>query len=714
MNNLPLTQLGFFVTFGSSKTRNHLVSAGMLKNTFIHLPGVGRKKELALWEAGILTWDDYEKAFPRQAHLFSDHYHEIESALEKSREALKSGDLDFFAERLPKNEHYRIALAKPHDTLFLDIETTGLSLHYDVITLVGASYDDRYECFISGTDKKHIRRLLERAKCLVTFNGTLFDLKFIEKEFEGIRLPKAHVDLRYLCRRIGLTGGQKAIETEIGLRRPEEIESVVGERAPLLWHYYRMGNREPGMLLVEYNHADVEGMKSILDHAVGKVTRSDLGALNGKSFHRFSDNLSRLSFTEQRSAVRKNRVFVPVYRKKHGPQITYKELGKDIDLDGLRIVGIDLTGSESRATGWALLRGNRSETKLIHTDADIIVETINALPDVVSIDSPLSLPEGRTRVTDDDPKREEAGIMRKCERELKRRGVNVYPSLIPSMQRMTARGIRLAGQFRSLGIPVIESYPGAAQDIMDIPRKRAGLAHLKKGLADFGLEGDFTDSDLSHDELDAITAAAVGLFFWSGRFEALGDEVEDYLIIPDLSISPEEWLSRKVIGFSGAISAGKTTAGRYLEGRGYSYGRFSLELERQLRDKGIEPTREALQMYGEEVNKEPGQRWLCNRLATSLGDNSKVVVDGLRHPEDHAFLIEKYGPASRHVFIEASESVRRNRCKKRRMLVRDFVEAQKHPIESKVNLLKKLASSTLANEGTIRGFHKGIRELIRA
>ena len=68
--------------------------------------------------------------------------------------------------------------------------------------------------------------------------------------------------------------------------------------------------------------------------------------------------------------------------------------------------------------------------------------------------------------------------MRECERMLKRRGINVYPCLIPSMQKLTRRGIDLAEKFRKLGIPVIESYPGAAQDIVGIPRKRAGLKYL--------------------------------------------------------------------------------------------------------------------------------------------------------------------------------------------------------------------------------------------
>src|SRR5207302_6513839 len=123
------------------------------------------------------------------------------------------------------------------------------------------------------------------------------------------------------------------------------------------------------------------------------------------------------------------------------------------------------------------------------------------------------------RVTNDEPGRDEFGILRQCERILKRRGVNVYPSLIDSMQNLTARGIRLANALRSMGVPVIESYPGAAQDIMGIPRKRASLEYLKDGLADFGIEGDFITNKVSHDELDAITSAIVGVFFWSGKFE---------------------------------------------------------------------------------------------------------------------------------------------------------------------------------------------------
>jgi predicted nuclease with RNAse H fold len=103
------------------------------------------------------------------------------------------------------------------------------------------------------------------------------------------------------------------------------------------------------------------------------------------------------------------------------------------------------------------------------------------------------------------------------------------------MQKLTARGMRLAKMLRRYGITVIESYPGAAQDIMQIPRKHAGLPYLKDGLHEFGIKkGPWYMEKVSHDELDAITSAIVGLFYLAGKYEALGNDDEEYLVIPKL------------------------------------------------------------------------------------------------------------------------------------------------------------------------------------
>jgi predicted nuclease with RNAse H fold len=103
------------------------------------------------------------------------------------------------------------------------------------------------------------------------------------------------------------------------------------------------------------------------------------------------------------------------------------------------------------------------------------------------------------------------------------------------MQALTIRGIKLANELKKHNIEVIESFPGAAQDILQIPRKKTSLEELKQGLIDFGITGDFKDKIISHDELDAITSALVGYFYLSNHYEALGNKDEDYLIIPSLS-----------------------------------------------------------------------------------------------------------------------------------------------------------------------------------
>ena len=197
-------------------------------------------------------------------------------------------------------------------------------------------------------------------------------------------------------------------------------------------------------------------------------------------------------------------------------------------------VGIDLTGSEKKHSGWAVLNDNVASTCPIRTDQELIDTTASQNPTVVVLDAPLSLPAGRLSVFDTDPGRHQFGITRECERALLRVGIRSYPCLIPSMQRLTERGIRLAAEFRSMGFEVIEGYPGGAQDILGIPRKQKGILELAKGIERFGITGSFINKTVSHDELDAITAAIVGCFYLAGSYEAFGNEAEGLLIVPRL------------------------------------------------------------------------------------------------------------------------------------------------------------------------------------
>lgn len=665
----------------------------MLTSTFCHLKGVGEKTERGLWSSGVVSWEDFESRHRPQLSLFNAHDEGSDlSSLADSRKALLAEDADFFARRLPKHEHYRIALSFPAKTLFLDIETTGLSQYYDVITVVGWSIDDEYNVFIQGDDPACLLKALSDAKAIVTFNGSLFDLPFLRSEFASLPIPAAHVDLRFLARRVGFPGGQKHVEASMGWQRLGALADLRGEAAPLLWHKYRRGDVEALKLLLAYNFADIQGMKHIFDVAVDRLREATQLPLFPEAMPRFSklssvDSLDLLPSSAQS--------FVRAYLGQSGPVMT---LG-DLNLPNHRIVGIDLTGSESRPSGWCVIENGTAITRRIGSDEELIQATMLTKPDLISVDSPLSLPKGRITVSDDDPGRQMFGITRECERILKKRGVNVYPSLIQSMQALTARGIRLAKHFRNLGVPVIESYPGAAQDIMNIPRKRADLTLLKAGLVEFGISGDFLDEEVSHDELDAITSAAVGLFFLSGKFEALGNEEEEYLIIPDIKREKVSRVKRKVVGLSGPISSGKTTAGRYLESLGFAYGRYSQVLEALLQETGEPVTRKALQRLGGEVYEGRGQRWLGSELIKRLPETGDLVIDGLRHPEDHSLLVEKFGADFLHIHIDAPESMRRERYLDEGTN-EEFTQATAHPVEANIPKLAELAHTCIPNTGT--------------
>ena len=190
------------------------------------------------------------------------------------------------------------------------------------------------------------------------------------------------------------------------------------------------------------------------------------------------------------------------------------------------VVGIDLAGSPRRDTGVCALRGmSAASIETLHTDQEILdfVESIE--PELVAIDAPLSLPPGRKSLEERN-----AEHFRRSDRELLKRGIRFFPITLGPMRLLTARGIRLKKILTRRGYPVIEIYPGAAQDIFGIPRKQHGLAKLLRGLERLGLRG--LNREMNGDELDAVTGALVGRLYLKGKAEVLGDVKTGAIIVP--------------------------------------------------------------------------------------------------------------------------------------------------------------------------------------
>lgn len=195
-------------------------------------------------------------------------------------------------------------------------------------------------------------------------------------------------------------------------------------------------------------------------------------------------------------------------------------------------LGIDLRSGPRYPTGVAVLGPDRQLRLLdtVRTDEEIEDIVQRFAPAVVAIDAPLALPEGRCCA---DPACECArhGIMREVDRLCAAMGYRPYPTLIPSMVGLTLRGIALGEQLRACGFEVVEVYPGMAQDILGIPRKRDHDG-LRRGLRRAGVRGIPRKRRPTHDELDAATAALVGVLHIEGRTETLNPDAVSPLVAP--------------------------------------------------------------------------------------------------------------------------------------------------------------------------------------
>ena len=489
----------------------------MLERTFIHIPGVGRRTEQELWSAGIRSWDDFEGFFTRSAPISTGLRHRLETYIPQSIDAVRKKEAAFFGRLSKLGEAWRLFPEFASECVFLDIETTGLSTVFDAVTLVGLFDGRRYKVFIDGQNLQELPEQLGRYSVVVTFNGSGFDLRFLRLAFKNLELPPIHIDLRWVARRLGYRGGLKSVERQFGICRDESVQDIDGYEATVLWSRHLRGDRAALQQLIAYNCEDVVHLKAIMEMAYDRLSKQVSGKL-----------WDRRRIYSGVGAVPK----APRLRKSEAKtsRTLVAQLLVRSKIRAPKIVGIDLTGSERRATGWALLHGSGAETKSIVTDTDLIRETLLAKPDIVSIDSPLSVPDGWNRAQ----KQIVAGspIYRKCELALKRMGISVFWCLLPSMKSLTMRGMRLADELRRQGLQVIESYPGAAQDILGIPRKGSSLEELKWGLNRAGIDGGYLQDPVTHDEVDAITSALVGLFYLADDYIALGTAKEDYLIVP--------------------------------------------------------------------------------------------------------------------------------------------------------------------------------------
>lgn len=255
----------------------------MLENTFVHIPGVGSATETALWRRGFTTWSEFLSE-PRIPSISDARKARMDAALSEGRERLREKDSRYFRAKLGERHLWRVLKDFAPRTVYLDIETTGLSLRSPV-TVVGIHDGRRTHSLVRGRDLTgpNLEAVMSSVDLMVTFNGKSFDLPVLRSQYPGWIPDIPHVDLRHLMARLGHTGGLKKIERSFSIERDRRVEMMTGAEAVYLWRLWeRQGKSNALDLLLEYNKADCENLRTLSRYAYEQMRERTFRPSSGR------------------------------------------------------------------------------------------------------------------------------------------------------------------------------------------------------------------------------------------------------------------------------------------------------------------------------------------------------------------------------------------------------------------------------------------------
>jgi hypothetical protein len=136
-----------------------------------------------------------------------------------------------------------------------------------------------------------------------------------------------------------------------------------------------------------------------------------------------------------------------------------------------------------------------------------------------------------------------------------------------------------------------------------------------------------------------------------------------------------------------------------------------LVIDDELLRRGLPTNRATRQLVGREFHEKKGQRWLAEQTIRRVGGSRKIVIDGLRFPEDHTFFVESFGSRFKHVHIVCNDEARRQRYDRTADGSASFSEADTNPVEEAVGKLAQLANQVVDNSGSLPEFCRVINQL---
>jgi len=242
----------------------------VLTKTFCHVPGVGDQTERVLWAHGCDSWQTFLDN-PCEFPLGTANRDTAVAVVEQSIEALETRNHQFFRDALGAKDAWRTWPEFRDSCVYLDIETDG-GMSGDAITLVGLYDGAEFTCLQKDEDLGNFLDILSRYSLIVTFFGTGFDLPMLQRAFPTLQYDQIHLDLCYALRRVGLKGGLKSIEQQLGIARSEDTTGLSGRDAITLWRLFQRGDESALETLIAYNREDVVNLETLAGIAFDRLS----------------------------------------------------------------------------------------------------------------------------------------------------------------------------------------------------------------------------------------------------------------------------------------------------------------------------------------------------------------------------------------------------------------------------------------------------------
>ncbi|HEY1528247.1 MAG TPA: AAA family ATPase [Candidatus Angelobacter sp.] len=168
-----------------------------------------------------------------------------------------------------------------------------------------------------------------------------------------------------------------------------------------------------------------------------------------------------------------------------------------------------------------------------------------------------------------------------------------------------------------------------------------------------------------------------------------------------------------VIGITGQLGSGKTTAAEYLAAEhGFNHIRYSQVLADWFNE---DPERKSeLQAVGWDVMSGGSQAELNRRLLSKTTAGGNWVVEGLRHPLDYKSLKDAFTSRLHLVYIDSSREQRWLRLQKRGRFrtFEEFSTADQHPVEQLIPHLKQFAELCITSSEPLQQLYEPLNKFV--